>query len=69
MLEELVVFGVALAHGLDVDLLLVANVEHDVAVLLVLLYLLVRRLASVRYCHTRRLEIEGTIGKKKKNGT
>jgi len=51
VLEELVILGVSLADHLHVYLLLVADVEHHVAVLLILLDLLVRSLADVRYCY------------------
>lgn len=54
ILKELVVLGVAFADRLHVDLFLVANVKHHVAVLLILFYLFVRRFTSVRNCYTRR---------------
>lgn len=40
VLQELIVFCVAIANHLDVDLLLIANIENDIAMLLVLLDLL-----------------------------
>lgn len=55
VLEERVVLGVAVAHHLHVDLFLVANVEDDVAVLLVLFDFLVGGFADVGNGHAGRL--------------
>lgn len=52
VLEERIVFGVAVADHLDVDLFLVTNVEDNVTVLLVLFDFLVRGFADVRNGHT-----------------
>lgn len=48
--QKLIVLSIAIANHLNVDLLLIANVEDDIAMLLVLLDLLEDDLAVISDC-------------------